>query len=405
MVKRLNKIVLGVLFACLTSSVANAVGQRHLVPVAPDSSNFIRASVMFFSPLNEYRSSVGHIALHMECPSEGLDLIFGKGEPDDVFRWEQLFGMLTMKMLRHETADMLQQCKVDGRMVTECELNLTHHEKQRLWMLLDKAVTAEENNFCIESDQCAAEVLSILQQCTIDEYIDTEVAPAPLTLPLGEYLEWSVKESKWYYFVAAIMSGNRFNSIISAENFVSPELLIPMLQHSVLRQSAEDTDSIAARPLFKGKPRQILPMVTKTTHSPVTPLMVFTALFIISILVTLAEWCFNMHSAAHWFDRMLFILYALWSLMIVWLAIAGVTFANASWNWCVIPFNPAPIVIWLLYRHRTGYYKVFLCYAAVLILFVLATLLFTITDVSMALIASALLVRCCSTYMKKKSKK
>ena len=71
---------------------------------------------------------------------------------------------------------------------------------------------------------------------------------------------------------------------------------------------------------------------------------------------------------------------------------------GVHWNWYLIPFNPLPLVIWLIWRQRKGFYKIYLLYAAVLVLFILATPLSEQLDLPHQLVTATLAVRCIGKY-------
>ena len=71
---------------------------------------------------------------------------------------------------------------------------------------------------------------------------------------------------------------------------------------------------------------------------------------------------------------------------------------GSHWNWYLIPFNPLPLIIWILWHKRNGFYKVYLFYTAVLALFILATPLSEQLDLPHQLITASLAVRCLYNY-------
>ena len=383
-----------------------AVGKRHLVPVAPDSSDFIRASVMRFSPYDNYQSILGHCALHMECPSEDFDLIIGLLVDYDIKTWQQLFGQFDVRVARVNTDSLLSVSRKEGRQVEEWTLNLTHHEKQRLWMLLDKASgkILPDAKFCLVNSNCSSTVIDVLEKCTIGEYLDLGPRQGPLALSRYDYLKWMFRDYPWYLFTVVTMGGDSFDREAPIEYTIGIESLIPVLQQATLR-TPDNADSLVVRPLLTGEYRELLPLVAKPSKLGVTPRMVLTALLVITILVTLLEWVFRLRRTAVWFDRVLFTLYALWALAVAWLAIIGVTYAGARWNWYLIPFNLIPIVVWACLRKRPGYKNVFLLYAVVLTLFLLATPLSSQIDLDHQLITASLAIRCYSVFFQFKKLK
>ena len=394
------KPVLTLLVTLLTVSAWAGVGKRHLVPVAPDSSDFVRASVIYVSPLNNFESIAGHCALHMECPSEGFDVIFTISEEFGGRDWGQLIARTKVKTTGLPADTVINVFRAEGRQVVEWPLNLSHHEKQRLWMLLDQdaAKGSADKHFCYINGQCTSMVLQVLERCTIGEYIDLGPRLEPMTLtPQGNYLRWVFRDSPWFLFGIVTFGGDSFDRSDPVDHIICPELIIPLLQQARLR-SPDDADSVTVRPLLMGTHQELLPLVTQTYTTPVTPRMVFTALLVLTVFVTLLEWLLRQQRVALWFDRVLFVLYALWAVAVVWLVAVGVTLGDACWNWYIIPFNPLPIVIWARQRKRPQYKRVFLLYAVVLTLFLLATPLSAQIDLDHQLITASLAIRCFSNY-------
>jgi hypothetical protein len=69
---------------------------------------------------------------------------------------------------------------------------------------------------------------------------------------------------------------------------------------------------------------------------------------------------------------------------------------GTHWNWYIIPFNPVPLVVWLVCRRRRHYGRVYGFYTAVLVLFMLATPLSSQLDWQHQLVVAALAVRTAS---------
>lgn len=395
----IKRATIMLLVAVMTAATAlGSVGKRHLVPVAPDSSDFVRASVMYFSPLNNFESILGHCALHMECPSEGLDYIFGLAEIYNTEGWRHLLGHYRVLMTREETKSIMSLYKSEGRQAVEWPLNLSHHEKQRLWMLLDKeAAKLSGGHFSLINSNCTSAVFHALERCTIGEYLDLGERQGPIAMSQGDYLRWMFRDSPWYLFLVETLGGDRFDKSDPVEHITCTELMIPILQQAMLR-SPDGADSATARPLLIGTHEELLPKVAQFYTSTVTPVMVFSALLVLTVLVTLLEWFLHQRTVALWFDRVLFAVYALWAVVVLWLAVVGFTIADARWNWYLIPFNLIPVVIWACRRKRPDYRKVFLLYALVLTLFLLASPLSSQIDLAHQLITSALAIRCYSVY-------
>ena len=78
---------------------------------------------------------------------------------------------------------------------------------------------------------------------------------------------------------------------------------------------------------------------------------------------------------------------------------------GASGNWYVVPFNPLPLLLWLLFRKKKGYTRLYLVYAAVLVLFIALTPVIEQIDLPHSLLVAVLAVRCMGKIIKIKKLK
>lgn len=144
--------------------------------------------------------------------------------------------------------------------------------------------------------------------------------------------------------------------------------------------------------------KEILPLVNRFEASPLTPTLVFGALLLVVTLFTLAQFRWRMRRAGRVLDVLLMVLVTVVGLFLIYTSFVSGLFGK-HWNWYLIPFNPLPLIIWLIWRKRKGFYKVYLFYTAVLVLFILATPLSEQLDLPHQLITATLAVRCFYNYI------
>ena len=141
------------------------------VMVLPDSSNFVTASVLVASPGQPIYSVFGHCAIRMQCPAHHLDFVYSQSTNPDASDFFRFFaGKNEIAVLAVPTEQYLADFKRDGRGVKEYELNLTHHEKQHLWQLLDEAIMSNDLlHFDLLSDNCVNMTMVMIEQSKLQD--------------------------------------------------------------------------------------------------------------------------------------------------------------------------------------------------------------------------------------------
>ena len=126
-------------------------------------------------------------------------------------------------------------------------------------------------------------------------------------------------------------------------------------------------------------------------------MLVFGLLFLAVVLITLAQLKWKLKLLGQVLDVLLLVLVTIVGLFLIYTSYVSGLFGT-HWNWYIIPFNPLPLIIWLIWRKRKGFYKVYLLYTVVLVLFILATPLSQQLDLPHQLITATLAVRCLFNY-------
>ena len=171
-------------FISLLVSTNEAFGDEA-AELLPDSSNFVKASLVVSSPTDIIYSSLGHCAIRMECPSEQLDYCFSletNTRPGDYLKFFNGDAEAAVRAIPTEM--YLEECRKEGRGVDQYEFNLTWHEKQQLWKSLDEEMMKPPHlKFNFLNTNCVMMVVIMIQNALIDESIIRAVlGPTPLTV-------------------------------------------------------------------------------------------------------------------------------------------------------------------------------------------------------------------------------
>ncbi len=380
-----------VLATSATVQAQDKVPWTHPGPLLPDSSNFVTASLLIASPGEAIYSQLGHAALRMECPVHNLDFCFSFEEEAGMGGIMKFFvGRTDAHMMAVPTAEFLKGFRHDGRQVTQYELNLTLHEKQELWRLLDNDYVDEDmRHFNFLQNNCSSVSLMAIENVVVDETIDFNGWPEQFKLNNGAIFK-SVSTS-WLEFLGVTFFGTESDIYWKQEQRVAPGLLPQVLK------KAEIVDAEGnRRPVTTGE-KELLPLKNKLNFEAVTPTWVFGMMLLVVVLITLAQLKWKLQWLGRVLDVLLMALVTAAGLFLIYTSFVSGLFGK-HWNWYLIPFNPLPLIIWLIWHKRKGFYKVYLLYTAVLALFIIATPLSEQLDLPHQLITATLAVRCCYNY-------
>ena len=380
-----------------TSVAVQAQGKipwTHGGPLLPDSSNFVTASLLMASPGEAIYSTYGHSAIRMECPVHNLDYCFSFEQEADMGGFIKFFvGKTDAHMMAVPTAKFLAEFKKEGREVKQYILNLTTHEEQELWRLLDNDYVDENfRHFNLLQNNCSSVSLMAIEDVMVDESIDFNGWPEEFKMNNGKVFRLMTKSSPWLEFISITLGGTESDTYWEQEQRAAPALLAKAIKKAEIVDTAGNR-----RPMVSGE-KIIFPLKNNVKASPVTPTLVFGILLLLVALITLAQFKWKLHRLGHVFDVLLMALVTLAGFVLIYTSFVSGLFGT-HWNWYLVPFNPLPLIIWLLWRKRKGFYKVYLFYMVVLVLFILATPLSEQLDLPHQLITATLAVRCLYNYI------
>ena len=386
------KLLILIVMMLLASPGLMAQDEDTTFVLLPDSSNFVTASMIVSSPGEAVYSQLGHVALRMECPRYRLDYCFSFEEEPGIGGIVKFFlGKTHAHMMAVPTDRFLAGFKQEGRRVKQYTLALTNREKQELWRLLDNDyVDEEQRNFNFLENNCSSVSLAAVENVVVDETIDFRW-PEPFKMRNGENLKCQTGHWQWLYFWSLCFLGTAADDIGDNDRRIAPEFLV-----QVIKDASIVAPDGSRRPMVVGE-KELLPLVKEYKASPVTPTWAFGTLLFLTILITVAQLKWKLKWLPRVLDVLLLSVVTIVGLLLIYTSFVSGIF-GVHWNWYLIPFNPLPLVIWLIWRQRKGFYKIYLLYAAVLALFILATPLSEQLDLPHQLVTATLAVRCIGKY-------
>ena len=368
------------------------------ITVAPDSSDFVTASVLVATPTNNAYSIFGHAALRMECPVHHLDYVFTYEHDSSVDAFQTgIMGKAKSGCSAVPYQEYLDHYKEEGRGIMQYELNLTLEEERDLWRRLDEdMMSGHSHQFNLLRDNCLSTSIFKIEASLQGEYLDWGNVRFPMNLCYGDLTRESMKGFPWMEFVVMTFCGTAYNWLPEQKNYMFvPEFIPQMLKDARF----VNTETGAKRSVLDGQPKQIA--VAKVIPKPckVTPTWAFGGLLLLTILLTLGEWLWKWKKLPRAFDIALFTVQTLLGLLLLYVVAFSELFGGL-WNWYLVIFNPLPL--WLFSRRRKNYPHVWGLYAVVLVLFILATPFVGVLDLPHQLITGTLLIRSINQYIKKK---
>ena len=387
----MRRIFLSVLLLAFVVPKVHAV-ETNPVEVLPDSSDFVTASVLISSPGHEAFFTLGHSGLRLQCPSAGLDYCFSYStivNPGPHFNLLLLTGRMKAGFEALPYAEYMESFSKDGRGVTEYPLNLTLHEKQELWRLMDnKMMKGPTQPFDFLYNNCTSSLYRSVESIMESEDFDYPKLP-PLDLRVRDAFHELFIDMPWVEFFGITM----LSAIPPDDPTPLTLVLCPDLWGRLLSEATIRGLDGSSRPALSEPARALLPQTYFLQPTFWTPVNVFALLFAVVVVLTLAERLLHWRRVGKVFDTLLFSVY---TFMALYLFLASCfRLYGFFWNWFLFVFNPIPLLLWIFCRKKGFYPKVWCCYSAVLLLF-MVLYVFYMSQIEWAheCMLGAFLVRC-----------
>ncbi len=370
--------------------------------LAEDSSNYIIASLLIISPTNEVYSVFGHCAFRMECPTHSLDYVFTYESDTSIGGFVTFFaGKAEAAFVAVPTEEFKAVIQRQQRGIQQYELNLSHHQKQELWRNLDiDMVEGAHRKFNLLLSNCVSTTVEKIKESSIGDHLEWAPWEGSMLLNNGDLVRHNARRSPWAEFLFVSFLGTGYNDYYDQETRLCPEILIDVLS----KASLVDQQTGSRRPVLTGRQQVLLPESRVLSDMVVTPAALFGVLLLIVVFLTFAEWKWHWLRPARWLDVTLFIAQSLLGISLLYITCVSEIF-GMLWNWYLIPFNPLPLLLWLILRKHKQYGRVYLLYTAILVIMIALTPFIAQLDWTHQLITCMLAIRCGSHAMRYLMKK
>jgi len=365
------------------------------VELLPDSSNLAIVSLLIASPGEEGFYALGHSALRLKSPVHNLDYCYSYNtieEPGPLFNVLLLAGQMraAYEPVPYET--YMERYRNEQRGVTEYMLNLTLHEKQELWRLMDNQVKKGYTlPFDFMFNNCTSTIFRSVSSVMEKENFDYPQME-PLTLSTRDCFAHIYRQTPWLDFM-----GMTFLTAYAREQQPIDIMINPALWAQLLPKTDIVGLDGARRPALSEAPRTLLQNQLQVKPSTWTPTLVFAILLLVALLVTAAQWLLHWRRLPRALDAILFIAHALVSAYLLYASCTSMF--GTFWNWMLLVFNLVPLLLWLVGRKKPWHRRVWLPYAAViLVTMVLLPILTGNPEIPHQLIFATLLTRCVSKH-------
>lgn len=312
--------------------------------LAPD---FVTVGLVVCEPDEVLYSTLGHAALHLQCPVFDLDYVFSY-ESENVRDkiWTFLKGNLKMGMFSIPTDEFLDMYRLSGRGVTEYTINLSPEQEQKLWEVMDNLAAKGANlSYDYFRRGCAKSVVQVIHKALGSGAIHYAPWSDKYTRRTQrELVRNFITDAPWEEFFMYFLIGIDGDREYPCEQ----KLIVPTDLVEVWQQATFDN----GLPVLAGEPRVLLMATRHNEATWCTPLLVS----ILLLLLAFIPW--------KTIDYSLLALYTVIGTVMTYLII----FSNlpcTDWNWLIIPFNLLPAVCW----HWRRYWS--LPYAAILLVWCL----------------------------------
>ncbi len=362
-----------------------------------DIDTFVRAHLLIITPGKASYSGFGHCGIRLQCPSEKLDYCYTMEMETEIDDYIKFFaGKAPARVLVIPTAVFISPYRVEGRGITQYELNLSPREKQLLWKNLDEELTSTScYNFNFTDINCVSFCMMMINRSLIEENILYNKLPSYMKEDNGTVIRQIMKEKPWYEYLYILLFGIGCDETYAIEHRMSPET-VPV----ILRTAKLVNDSGEERPIFKAR-ANILSQKSYPGKIIITPQILFGFILLFFIIITLINWKIGYGIFSKFSDSLLAITQTFVGLTLLYTSLIANVFGT-HWNWYIIPYFPIPIFILLMHIIKKDYKSVLLAFGIVLVLFIAFTPFSSQLDITHQLFVTTLAVRYIYLYIYKK---
>lgn len=327
------------------------------------ASDFVTVSLVVCDPSEVLYSTLGHAALHLQCPAFDLDYMFSY-ESENVRDkiWTFLRGKLKMGMFAIEPELFLEDYAAHGRGVREYTINLSPVQKQELWRVMDNHV-AEGTNIPYDYFHrgCAKSVVQVVHEAIGKNAIHYAPWPDKYTKQtqreiVRNFIEGAPWEEFFMYFLIGIEGDKPFPC---EQKLIVPTDLVEVWQKAVFDNGV---------PVLDSNPRILVETTQHNQGTWCTPLLVCFFILILTIISLISSWIPSApyRAIATCIDYGVLAIIGVAGFVMTYLIVFS-GLPCTDWNWLIIPFNILPVIAWYWRRYwALPYASIILLWCAVM---------------------------------------
>ncbi len=360
--KRLSALVVTLMFVL---SAAFGQGEGTFIPPADLST-----SLLICQPGRTFYSGFGHCALRLQCPSQGLDVTFTYALDDNLANRIAMFrGNGAGRYSSVRTTAFLREYVEQGRGVVDYPVNISVEQTRALWQILDgENASPRHRQYNFLHTNCSSMCFYALKRVMQGEEIVWDGLSEGCTGTYRNFVRHVSQGRPWTGLFWSSILGSTGETKGQLEDKLAPMLIEPSLAQATIRTLS---GAEPPRPFLQGAPTRLVEHTLTYPHNPVTPVVAFALLLAVALAVTLYERLKGYDVVPRTFDALLLVMQTLVGLFIFYLSCLS-HMVGAAHNWNLLVFNPLPLLLWLCFRRKSWWSRVYILYVAVLLLYIVS---------------------------------
>lgn len=343
-------------------------------------------------------SAYGHCALHLTCPSHGLDYCFTFCMDATFEHFVQFFrGTALAQYACIPTEAFLQDYVDEGRTVVDYEINLTQNQIRSLWQLLDEECQIGPHyHFDFLRKNCSSMSLRAVERCLGGDRLSFGRLPSAISGTYRYFLREASLQRPWSYFIWGTLLGSVGEEQGVVEDKASPAYIIETLQQATI-ESADGN----SRPVLTGSTTPLLEGDRCWDRTTFPPTLVLSLFAFVALLITLLHWRRQALPIVRLFDGLLLIIQTLAGIVMFHQSfLSGLDVMHSNWNLLVL--NPLPALLWFCLHRRPWFHYMWMGCAVILVCYLLLAFFTPQVGLLQVLMALPLLLRTTACGLRKK---
>lgn len=324
--------------------------------LAQELSGRFKASVMVASRSETYTQALyGHAFFRLQYPAEHLDYVFTLETLNDNEKpWDIIVGNYDTRVMAFKTEDYLKQFAEQNRTVVQLPLNLTEHEIQTLWRVLDETITDTTQSIPADffTHGCSSELTQILRRCIDgDVEFDPEVQDSigSTKFQLGALYR---TQTSWHIVALSFFATEGMHSNLPPHMMTYAPIALPyMLSHAYIVNGSD------RRPLLSPTAATLYAPDCTISSAKVAGVHFFPqdsrtpmAAYLLALVFLQIAACLAFRKLLRPISIALFAVYNLMVLLLWIVSWQSSIMELRGWNWLYLFYNPVPLLLWLRNR-------------------------------------------------------